>query len=278
MPPVPVTNQHAHNGRPLKPGAQSGDKQIGGPLQALNDNRTQENEMKLRQALMLCASVLSSCFSAAAGAQEAKQPYVRLAELEIDPAQMAGFNAAIQEGVTTAVRVEPGVLALYAVLEKDHPNRVRVFEMYTDEDAYRKHLQTPHFRKFRDATDKMVKSRKLLDGVPVVLEAKPVPVPATNQPHAYYIAEFRITDPEGMKPYSARVASTFEPYGGRYIVRGGRIAPLEGKGPDNRTVIIEFDSMEQAQAWYDSPAYAQLKPIRHRNALSRVYIVEGTSR
>jgi uncharacterized protein (DUF1330 family) len=98
-----------------------------------------------------------------------------------------------------------------------------------------------------------------------------------SQPHAYYIAEFRITNAEGMKPYSARVASTFEPYGGRYIVRGGKIAPLEGEGPNNRMVIIEFDSMEKAQAWYDSPEYAQLRPIRHKSAISRVYIVEGTS-
>jgi uncharacterized protein (DUF1330 family) len=102
--------------------------------------------------------------------------------------------------------------------------------------------------------------------------------PTASQPHAYYIAEFKIIDPEGMKPYSARVASTFEPYGGRYIVRGGKIAPLEGEGPDKRMVVIEFDSMEKAQAWYDSPAYAQLKPIRHKNAISRVYIVEGTNR
>jgi quinol monooxygenase YgiN len=136
--------------------------------------------MKAKQVLTLCASALVVYFSASASAQEAKQPYVRLAELEIDPAQMEHFNAAIREGVTTAVRVEPGVLALYAVSEKDHPNRVRVFEMYTDEGAYQKHLQTPHFRKFRDTTDKMVKSRKLLDGVPIVLDAKPVPVPATK--------------------------------------------------------------------------------------------------
>jgi quinol monooxygenase YgiN len=129
--------------------------------------------MKAKQAVMLCASVLSLGLSSAAGAQETRQPYVRLAELEIDPAQMAGFNAAIREEVKTSVRVEPDVLALYAVAEKDHPNRVRVFEMYTDEAAYQKHLQTPHFRKFRDVTDKMVKSRKLLDGLPIVLEAKP---------------------------------------------------------------------------------------------------------
>ena len=137
--------------------------------------------MKARQVLMLCASMLTMCFSGAAGAQEAEQPYVRLAELEIDPAQMERFNAAIREGVRTAVRVEPGVLALYAVLEKEHPNRVRVFEMYKDEATYQKHLQTPHFRKFRDTTDKMVKSRKLLDGVPIVLEAKPVPVSTTGK-------------------------------------------------------------------------------------------------
>jgi quinol monooxygenase YgiN len=129
--------------------------------------------MKAKQVSMLCASVLTLCLSSAAGAQEARQPYVRLAELEIDPAQMEGFNAAIREEVKTSVRVEPDVLALYAVAEKDHPNRVRVFEMYTDEAAYQKHLQTPHFRKFRDVTDKMVKSRKLLDGLPIVLEAKP---------------------------------------------------------------------------------------------------------
>jgi quinol monooxygenase YgiN len=139
--------------------------------------------MEAKQISMLCASALTLCLSGAASAQEAEQPYVRLAELEIDPAQIERFNAAIREGVSTAVRVEPGVLALYAVLEKDHPNRVRVFEMYKDEAAYQKHLQTPHFRKFRDATDKMVKSRKLLDGVPIVLEAKPVLGPTSRKEH-----------------------------------------------------------------------------------------------
>jgi quinol monooxygenase YgiN len=143
--------------------------------------KSEESEMKAKQVLMLCASVLALGLSVAAGAQEAQKPYVRLAELEIDPAQMERFDAAIREGVTTAVRVEPGVLALYAVTEKDHPNRVRVFEMYKDEAAYQTHLQTPHFRKFRDTTDKMVKSRKLLDGVPIVLEAKPVPPTTTKK-------------------------------------------------------------------------------------------------
>ena len=104
--------------------------------------------------------------------QDAQDPYVRIAELEIDPEQLDNFKDAIKESVETAVRVEPGVLALYAVAEKDDPTRFRVFEIYTDAEAYRTHLETPHFRKFRATTENMVKSRKLLDVVPVAMSAK----------------------------------------------------------------------------------------------------------
>jgi uncharacterized protein (DUF1330 family) len=97
-----------------------------------------------------------------------------------------------------------------------------------------------------------------------------------GKPRAFYISEFVVTDREGMKPYSAQVESTFRPFGGRYIVRGGEISMLEGDGPKGGMVVIEFDSKERAQAWYDSPAYRKLMPIRHKSATSRVYIVEGT--
>jgi quinol monooxygenase YgiN len=116
------------------------------------------------------ALMLTFCLCSQAQAQ-----YVRLAELEIDPGQLDTFKAAITEGVQDAVRSEPGVLALYAVYEKDNANRVRVFEMYIDAAAYATHLETPHFKKFRATTDKMVLSRKLLDAVPIVLGAKPQP-------------------------------------------------------------------------------------------------------
>jgi uncharacterized protein (DUF1330 family) len=97
---------------------------------------------------------------------------------------------------------------------------------------------------------------------------------ATNQP-AFYISEFEVTDPDALRAYSARVTSTFEPFGGRYVVRGGKIASLEGEAPRGRVVMIEFDSMETAQAWYNSPEYQQIRPIRHQAAKSRVFIVEG---
>ena len=128
--------------------------------------------MNIRPLFIICASLLALFVCGSAVAEESKGQFVRLAELEIDPAQLESFKAAIKEGIETAVRVEPGVLALYAVSEADNPARIRVFEVYTDAAAYKTHLETPHFKKFRDITDKMVKSRKLFDAVPILLAAK----------------------------------------------------------------------------------------------------------
>ena len=116
--------------------------------------------------------MLASCLGGMALAAEAQGQYVRIAELEIDPAQLENFKSAIKESVETSVRVEPGVLVLYAVSEKDDPARIRVFEIYADADAYKTHLETPHFRKFRATTETMVRSRKLLDAIPIAMSAK----------------------------------------------------------------------------------------------------------
>jgi uncharacterized protein (DUF1330 family) len=69
---------------------------------------------------------------------------------------------------------------------------------------------------------------------------------------AYYVADFELTDPEGIKPYRDQVDATFERYGGRYIVRAAQLEGLEGNPPSHRLVIIQFDSIEQARAWYNS--------------------------
>lgn len=130
--------------------------------------------MSTRAAAIAVASTLSMLIlSSVANAVESKMPFVRIAELEIDPAQLEAFKAAIAEGVEAAVRTEPKVLALYAVAERDRPNHIRVFEIYADEEAYAQHIQTAHFRKFFESTSPMVVSRRLIDTVPVVLGAKP---------------------------------------------------------------------------------------------------------
>jgi uncharacterized protein (DUF1330 family) len=99
--------------------------------------------------------------------------------------------------------------------------------------------------------------------------------PSETPRPAFHIAEFELTDPEGIRPYSAQVASTFEPFGGRFIVRGGEALRLEGDKPRGRFVAIAFDTMERAQAWYNSAVYQELRPIRQRSGNSRIVIVEG---
>jgi quinol monooxygenase YgiN len=128
--------------------------------------------MNLNQLLIIGASVLTSSVCGRALAEETQGRHVRIAELEVDPARLESFNAATKEVGETSVREETGCLVLYAVSEKDSPGRVRVFEIYRDADAYKAHIQTAHFKKFRTTTDDMVKSRRLSDAVPISLAAK----------------------------------------------------------------------------------------------------------
>ncbi|RQS40904.1 DUF1330 domain-containing protein [Burkholderia sp. Bp8990] len=92
---------------------------------------------------------------------------------------------------------------------------------------------------------------------------------------AYYIAEFELTNPEEIKPYREQVDATFKPFSGRYIVRAAGVSRLEGNPPSHRLIIIEFDSIEQARAWYNSPEYAKIRPFRQRSGHTNAYIVEG---
>jgi quinol monooxygenase YgiN len=99
-------------------------------------------------------------------------PFVRVADIEVDPAQREAFISAVKEEMDESIRVESGVLALYAVAEKDSPSRLRFFEVYADEGAYDAHLQSPHFRKYRATTEPMIRSRALVETVPIQLSSK----------------------------------------------------------------------------------------------------------
>jgi quinol monooxygenase YgiN len=94
-------------------------------------------------------------------------PFVRIAELEIDPAQLEAYRAAVKEEMETSVRIEPGVLAIYAVAEKDALTKLTFFE------TYRTHIASPRFRKYFETTKDMITSRKMIDTVPLQLSAKP---------------------------------------------------------------------------------------------------------
>ncbi len=99
-------------------------------------------------------------------------PIVRIAELEIGPNQIAAYNALLAEEVEASVRIEPGVLFLYALAIKGSPEKVRVIEAYADHAAYEAHLATPHFLKYKTQTAGMVRSLRLLETEPIILQAK----------------------------------------------------------------------------------------------------------
>jgi len=115
---------------------------------------------------------MTTLFSPGAASAQSTMPLVHIAKLQIDPAQLVQYNAALKEHAKTAVRVEPGVLTLYAVADKDDPTRITVFEIYADTAAYQAHLKSAHFLKYKSSTKGMVKSLELVDVVPIALEAK----------------------------------------------------------------------------------------------------------
>ena len=94
-------------------------------------------------------------------------------------------------------------------------------------------------------------------------------------PLGYVIAEAEVTDPDALQKYGEKIAETLAPFNHRYVVRTSKFQALEGDPPKSRFVVIEFDSVQKAHEWYDSPAYAAIRPIRQRAAKARIFIVEG---
>lgn len=103
---------------------------------------------------------------------DAEGQMVRLAKLVIDEGQLEAYKTALAEEIEASVRLEPGVLTLYAVSEKARPAYITILEIYADRAAYEKHIQTPHFLKYKTGTAQMVKSLELVETVPLVPSMK----------------------------------------------------------------------------------------------------------
>ncbi|WDF77201.1 putative quinol monooxygenase [Mucilaginibacter sp. KACC 22773] len=104
---------------------------------------------------------------------QSKEPIVRLAKIDVDPAQLDNYKAFLKEEIETSIRIEPGVITLYAVSEKINPTHITIFETYADNDAYLAHLQRPHFLKYKAAVKDMVKKLELVEVTTIALDGKP---------------------------------------------------------------------------------------------------------
>jgi quinol monooxygenase YgiN len=122
--------------------------------------------------LMVITCMLTLFFSKNVMAQQ-KIQMVRLAKIQVDPAQLEKYNTALKEQMTTAVSVEPGVLTYYAVADKSNPSHITILEIYADTAAYNSHIKTPHFKKYKDTVQNMVKSLELTDVSLIGVAKKP---------------------------------------------------------------------------------------------------------
>lgn len=122
---------------------------------------------------LLIGAVLALGLDARAGAAvDPEGPMVRIAEIEIDPQQLDAYKAILAEEQEASVRLEPGVLMLHSVAIADQPTQIRLLEVYASRAAYEAHLRAPHFIKYKTATEKMVRSLKLVPVSPILLCAK----------------------------------------------------------------------------------------------------------
>jgi uncharacterized protein (DUF1330 family) len=91
----------------------------------------------------------------------------------------------------------------------------------------------------------------------------------------YVIAEVTVTEPQGFEKYREMVPATVAKYGGRFVVRGGKLETLEGEWQPKRLVVIEFASAARAREWWASEEYREAKELRQRTARTNLVIVEG---
>ncbi|MBK3565105.1 DUF1330 domain-containing protein [Streptomyces sp. MBT62] len=94
-------------------------------------------------------------------------------------------------------------------------------------------------------------------------------------PKGYVILTESIKDPAGMDAYSRAAGPSIAQGGASVLAADGRPQLLEGEWHGDRTVVLAFDSVEAARAWYDSEAYGRAKPLRHAAADTNAVIVSG---
>ncbi|MFZ5970067.1 MAG: DUF1330 domain-containing protein [Bacteroidota bacterium] len=94
---------------------------------------------------------------------------------------------------------------------------------------------------------------------------------------AYIIVDVQVIDPVRYEDYKKLTPASLEPFGGKFIVRGGQTETLEGNWIPGRIVMVEFPSAEKAKAWWSSEGYAPAKALRQATSYTRMILVEGVA-
>lgn len=112
---------------------------------------------------------MAAC-SFSVGAEEAQM--TRLSKITVNADHLPAYRDALAEEVRASMELEPGVLSLYAVFDKEDPTRLTILEIYANRQAYEQHVKSSHFLKYKNGTLHMVTSLELVDVEPLLPELK----------------------------------------------------------------------------------------------------------
>ncbi len=120
---------------------------------------------KVSQILLILSLILSSCNqkNTQFTPPKADKMMIRIAEIEVDPYYLDKYLAILKEESEASVRMEPGVICIYPMYQTQTPHLIRLLEIYASEEAYKAHIQSPHFEKYKSSTLHMVQSLELID-------------------------------------------------------------------------------------------------------------------
>lgn len=121
---------------------------------------TKNKTNKANEVLLIIILIL--LFSCNVFAQKTNR-MIRISEIEIDSNYLEEYKAILKEEARASVKLEPGVICIYPVYQKENPAQIRILEIYANSEAYESHLKTPHFQIYKTTTLKMVRSLKLID-------------------------------------------------------------------------------------------------------------------
>lgn len=124
--------------------------------------RTLRLSKLIRQVLVLAIPAWLLFSSGLSRAQE-QQMMVRVSEIQVHGEHLEQYMAILKEEAEASVRLEPGVIAIFPMVQRENDTEFRILEMYANRQAYEAHLKTPHFQKYKSTTLHMVKSLKLVD-------------------------------------------------------------------------------------------------------------------
>jgi len=136
-----------------------------------DDQLAQVAEQIAKHVSPVQANILNKLIGISAIPVTAPDMMVRISEIEIIPEFLEQYKAILKEESAASMKIEPGVVSLFAMYQSESPTQVRIVEIYANKEAYQSHLKTPHFQHYKITTSKMVKSLKLVDMTDVDIQS-----------------------------------------------------------------------------------------------------------